>query len=687
MAKWAEFNENTEMDPNDIVWSEFWQSPSFGLARVGKFGPATTAQQLAANINRFFAEEQYDETLTPEETDFIWNLYLRFKTPVPGDILITCNVLNHIVNTPADQLNNINWNLFDGSLSGSDDESTDEDEFVPAQPAPSQQLLQPFPQQPATPVLSAPATGFSLVGVSSLMPGASLTTPLQAPPTAAQQFTPATVGLFQPQAPVPGGLLQSGFGQAFAAQPASTPLAEVAVHDLPYVTTVIKGLKSSDKSRLLMINIDDDGTGNKMQVGIFITAGEMPTSMINTTFSTDDYSFKDKDQKSQIHEQNKASIAGAKGLIPFNLSNGVEPTGVCAQLIRGFSVVSEGKMDQDCKPDTNKAKSIKRDGAAAIAGPSAFGMATGFPTQPGLGQAVAGQSQFGFQPTSGGFATPPTSGGFAAAAPEVAPPGTRSIQVPDFDKVGVFREAYQIPGGPHPIAVGKKIGVSPGTWYWYQLPSGAIVKSEKKYLGLLDDKSMNKKHGEKQLVRVQEVVRMMQGQYGPNFTQVAGAPASTGAVAAKSSGRGKGKTKTPPVSGGGGGFLNAGGLPAGFQPMGSVMPVQASPFAPQPSPFGQPPAPTSLPPGFQAMGSPDLPATGTTPGVLQQPAATTPLPLMAFFGAPQPVATMTPAPQAVAASPQAANPLFAAMIQNQQQAAPIPSGLFGQAGIFSPAKP
>ena len=802
MAKWAEFNENTEMDPNDIVWTELWQSPSFGLARLGKFGPAASAQQLAANINRFFAENQYAAELTPEESDFIWNLYLRAATPVPADILITCNVLSHIVNTPVDQLTTINWAMFDGGSGGEDSDddadSNDEsnDDFVqPAFPAttfpPSQQLLQPFRQAAPTPALTAAAVSFNPTGTSSLMPGASFTTPLQSPATSAQQAPVAA--LFQPQPAVPGGLLQGAFGQPAPSPFAATQTtAPAAMHDLPYVTTVIKGLKSSDKSRLLLINIDDDGTGNKLQIGVFITAGEMPTSVVNTTFSTEDYSFKDKDQKSQIHEQNKRSIAAASGLIPFNLSNGTDDKGVCAQLIRGFSVVSEGKMDQDCKPDTNRPRSVKRDAGVATAGPTAFGMATGMPTQPGFGQSVAGPSQFGSQPTSGGFATTPTFGGFAAVAtPEIAPPGTRAVQVPDFDKAGTFREAYQIPGGPHPIAVGKKVGVSPGTWFWYQLPNGAVVKSEKRYLGLLDEKSMTKKHGDKQVIRVNEILRMMQGQYGPTFNQVTGPPTSTGPAPPKSSGRGKGKgkTTTPPTSG---------GLPPGFQPMGSVVQMQAT--AAPPGGFGQmatqvgfgqaaAPAPAgntwlefssgrraelkrnqpdlagaditkilsqewaaqkaavaTVQPaaGFQSMGSlfpaqavaspqmgfqaaaplpagfgQAMPVMGSTPGVLQQqlaPPASQPLFSMATFGAPQPttlVAQTTPVAQALfggqavvaqqppaspmaffgaaqpapvafappVAQPQpATNPLFAAMMQSQQQTGPLPTGLFSRPG-------
>ena len=765
LAKWAEFNENTDMDPTDIVWSEFWRSPTYGLARVGKFGPATTAQQLASNINRFFAEDQYGEELTAEETDFIWNLYQRVNAPVPDDLYITCNLLNHIVNTPTDQLNSIDWSIFDGegSVSNSDDESGD---YAPVATAtfppstfpapntfggvpPSQQVLQPFPNAQSS--LTAPASNFNPRAFNPLMPGLGVTTPMQ------------------PQ--VPGGLLQGGPAQAvnfggFLQPTATAATSNQPSHDLPYVTTVVKGLKTSDKSRLLMINIDDDGAGNKIQIGIFITAGEVPATVINTTFGTDDYSFKDKDQKSQIHEQNKKTIAAHEGLMPSNLSNGVDEKGVCAQLIRGFSAVSAGTRDQDCKPDSNRPRSVKRDGAAA--GPSAFGIATGFPTQPGLGQIPMGQTQFpaqptsggfGSQPTSGGFGTPPTSGGFAGGAIlEVAPPGTRTIQVPDFDKPGTFREAYQIPGGPHPIAVGKKVGKNPGTWYWFQLPSGVVVKSEQRYLGLLDDKSMTKKHGDLQLIRVNEILRMMQGQYGPTFNQVAGAPTGTGAMSGpKSGGRGKAAT-------------SGGGLPAGFQPagttfqmgavavapaggfgqvaapqpMGSVFPAQAT--APQAA-FGQPapPAgfqPSTVPAGFGPATTPAVPAVGTMPTLLQNQLAPPPAPTaqglfggqavaqatpaptipsqqpaaqqLFAFGAPaQPAVAQVVAPQATAdltrlfqappaqfpaaqapqpaaAAPQqnpATNPLLKAMLQSQQQTAPIPSGLFGQQSGGSLSKP
>jgi hypothetical protein len=736
LTKWSEFNENTEMDPTDIVWSEFLRSDNYGLLRVERnYGAANSAQQLAANMNKFFAEDNYPEELTPEEADFVWNLYQRKNIQVPDDILITCNVLNTIVTTPADQVGTINWDMFDAVPSGSEDEDEEDRPFgsdegdegfngrqnQPARtpfPAPSGQFQNvgfqaapAFPQiQPATPAIT-----FNPGATNPLAPAPSVTTPLAAPPTA--------VALQQPR--TPGGLLNGGGFQAglqpqtTTSQVASTPEPAIG-HDLPYVTTVVKGLKPAGTSRLLLLQVDDDGSGNSLQIAVFITAGAVPATAINTTFSTDDYDFRDKAQKSHIHEQNKRVITAAPGLIPYNLSNGVDDKGVCAQIINGYKLNSVGSTKQNCPEGANRPKAVKMPNQSSTGisqptsgGRTVFGQPVDMPTQPGLGQVPAGQVMFGAQPPSGGFTTPPTSGGSGLGL-TVAPQGTRAITVPDFDKPGQFREAYQIPGGPHPIAVGKKVGQKPGTWYWYQLPNGSVVKSEQKYLGLLD-KGITTKHGEKQLKRVEEILQAMRGNYGANFNQVNGAPVATGAVPQKSSGRGKaatsGKGKAAPAIGG---FVSTQSqLPAGFgpaagfsqqstgfqtTPVANVFRVQATAI---------PPVQTGFQPstGFQAALPPPI---GSTPGLLQAPLPNFQAPPAAFgaqapqpsglFGGFQPTLAQRADALATPLQPPAAqqmnqgqqatnqqvggnqrpedNPLFA-LLQNQSQTNTIPTGLFG----------
>lgn len=778
MAKWAEFNENTEMDPTDIVWSEFLRSDNYGLLRIEQnYGAANSAQQLTANINRFFAEDNYNEELTPEEADFVWNLYQRRNVVVPEDILISCNVLNTIVNTPADQVGSIDWAMFDfvGSDSEEDEEdrpfgSDESDEGFNPQPArtpfPAPSTLSrpavaqpPFPstntfptatstfpvagnqpqaigfQTASFPTPAASAIGFNPGATNPLAPAQSVTTPLLAPPSAFQQAPGSLLG----------GSLQSQ-AQANTLQATAEPPTG---HDLPYVTTVIKGLKPSETSRLLMLQVDDDGSGNSLQIAVFITAGVVPTSAVNTTFSTDEYDFRDKAQKSQIHEHNKRVIAAATSLIPYSLSNGVDEKGVCAQVINGYKLESVGSTKQNCPEGANRARAVRMPNQPSTtisgitqqptsAGRGIFGQTIPMPTQPGLGQVPAGQITFGAQPpsggfvtqntgqTSGGFTTPPTSGDKTGLT--VAPQGTRAITVPDFDKPGQFQEAYQIPGGPHPIAVGKKVGQNPGTWYWYQLPNGSVIKSEQKYLGLLD-KGFTTKHGDKQVRRVEEILAMMRGQYGQNFNQVNTAPVATGIVPQKSSGRGKaagGKGKTAPSVGG---FVaTQGQLPPGFGPSApqqttgfqsttnnpNVVRAQATAIPPvqtgfQPSGFQSAPstgfqatatasnATGQLPAGFQAALPPPI---GTTPGLLQTPLPNfqtiqaPPAPTPSLFGGFQQQNLVQRADAATTPlqppqnqqqqqgmnqgnSRPEANPLFALLQNQQQQTNTIPTGLFG----------
>ena len=407
--------------------------------------------------------------------------------------------------------------------------------------------------------------GFGGFGVETQQPNVLLTS---MPAQQTQPIAAPSVFGAQPSESIPAQTNVLG-------GPAPADVVPVATGpDLPYVTISIKGLKPSEESRVIAarLNLDD---GSFIQFEMFVTAGNIPSHVTHTKFGGDEKDSADNKQKSSIHARN-AILLSQSNTMPLKLSDGMTDTGVCAQKLLGFKAEQVIKKDLQCNPDSNRPRSIRRGEQQTLFAPQqteGFGGQVGF----GGGGGIFGNFAGGQQPSAGGqggfgggLVAPTVFAPMQQVAEDPRPPGTQEIKVPKFEKLSEITVGYKVPGGPYPISVGK--GPSgKGTYYWYQLPGGQVVKSEKKYLGLGDSSHWSAKHGSKQDQTVNQIKAMFVNAYGPNYAESREQPVSLyGAVSGKKSGKKSGaKTLIIPQGLGQGGFGLFGGqnIPAtGTQP-------------------------------------------------------------------------------------------------------------------------
>jgi hypothetical protein len=464
-------------------------------------------------------------------------------------------------------------NGYDSSAEDYDEEEGEDEEYeVP--------LNAGFTNVPMPVPLTAP--GFSGGGFTQTNFGGPMAQP---PPTTG--FPP-----FQPMAQPPTATIAPPPQPQFQ-QPVQQP---VVGEDLPYVTVNVKGLKPSNESKILMCQflLPD---GERITVSLFVTAGNVPSSIVHTQFQSEGRSEADRNQKHLIHMHNAKNLKAenekpnGSPMLPV-LSNGISETGVCAQKVYGVKGETiEVKLgDFKCDPDSNRARSMVSAAAAPTSG--------GFTTFP-AGAAVQPMQTVPAGPP-GGFTVAPGQKQFNEEVIGPEPPGTVQHMVLNFDPVtgnkDAWKPAWQIPGGPRPIAVGSG-------WYWFQFPDGRVLKSRNRYVGLGDTTLFNARHGAKQLEKIADIQKYMVKTYGPNFAQVSGPAATTGAAPPVSSGRRKAGAKAGTL------LAPAVNVMAGFaQP--TAQPGVGGPFAPPVNPFAPPTAQPFQQPAQTGFGQATVPQTG-----------------------------------------------------------------------------
>lgn len=670
LSNLAEHYDAFGIDPLDLNWIDFINNEEYGLLAI--MGSSTTGyppklsgpDEVLRNVNGNFDTAQYEAQIGQQEADFLFALYQRSGADVPDDILITCELLDKIVQTPIDQLANIDYSSFGGE----ENESESEGEATPSAglggfgggfaagglggglgslggmggglPA----ATQPMPAAGGSSLVSNLLTG-GLGGGGLGAMAAQAGAPMQ--PTTFPATTPAFPTTQQQQFPT--------------AQPMNPAVASSG-KDLPYIVVSVKGIKPSQESRVLAFKLTE-ADGNVIRVSLFLTAGQVPSDFVETKFDSSEFDKSDNEQKSAIHNQNRRRIM-AEQMMPMRLSNGIAEDGVCAQRVQGFELVE--KINQtlpDCAPDSNRPKSVR---GAVFESPKSgpFGTSLAYATPAAGGTTFTG---FGGQPvaTGGvGLGALSTMGGIAgpATVAETEPAGTIQIQVPDFDNInGPMKIAYKIPGGPTPVAVSKD-------WYWFELPTGEIVKSRKKYLGLGDKEWWSTRHsaGQKELF---PALRMRMGQlYGPNYKMVSGAATKTssGPPPKSTSGRRKAGATLAPIPG----FTGIGG--GGFG-MGTMGPIGGS----------QMPAVGTQPPTLQAGAQPPTFQPAAQPsmfGIQQQQPMQQQQPATSIFGTIAPAATQQPFQQQTMGG----QTLFGQTQQPMQQPAPSIFGTIAPTGQAQP---
>lgn len=581
----------------ELSWGQLVNSlePNMNTAELFVEGVTVTAGNMGLGV------------LSDAEKAILRGIHGRRFLDIPDAFQITCVSIPAILEQP------------ESSPPGSDDEASSDEEgsdeesgetVAPATTAPAPSLLPPSTTLPAPMgggfVLPPPTLGGGGGGGAFVLP----TFGSQVPPLLAPAPTPA------PTLPAPtlgggGGLVLPG-----PTQPA--PLPDGA--DLPYVTVWVKGLKPREESRVVVFNLTEPD-GNVIKFHMFVTAGNVPEMFARTFFQNENYDAANNPQMAAIHAQNNKTIKDSGNNTPVNLSDGVRPDGICAQKLQGY--VAELKMEKprECPAGSNNKPKSNR----AIQAPAGTTLPAGFTLG---GQPSQPLPLFGTQPTvpapvSGGTAVPsaPTSGPLASRGLPLdpvtgqivpPPPGTQMVKIVNFDKPDGNQangiDAYWIPGGARPIAL-TTTGQS--RWTWYALPTGEIVRSLERTLGLNQgDKMTRSKLGVNQEQKLAQVKAIITAWYGPNYYQPFGV---AGAVAPGQTGTGTTAlapvTQPNPFAGQGtgamiGSLLTATQQPAtALQPASVFPPVATQPFQPLGTGAGmfpvtvQPQVPQTNPPG------------------------------------------------------------------------------------------
>lgn len=298
---------------------------------------------------------------------------------------------------------------------------------------------------------------------------------------------------FQPVAPVqptfPGGSGLPTFGQpTFPTQPtAVVPQGE----DMPYVMAYVSSIRPSEESRFISVDIPEvDAAGvvfNIMKVGLFITAGTLPSRVTHTFFAAEDPS---NQQQAAIRSQNAARVVNAKSPTDlFLMSDGVTPDAIAAgKAIMLTSTIGEThtfpNQGKPSKPRSNRPSApAPASGGFANWGPMS-GPLPGGPSQPVpiFGATMPGPTS---GPISGGSAGLPLD--FNTGQPLPLPPGAQivkalNMQADKKNKIPLGDPATAIdmiwlPGGPRPFGMDT---TGPKKYFWFIRPDGSVVKTESK---------------------------------------------------------------------------------------------------------------------------------------------------------------------------------------------------------------
>ncbi len=400
--------------------------------------------------------------LTPEDLQILSDLKDREHFAQLDTFPVNCDLLSKIrvaaLTEDSDD---------EGASSSSDEE--DEEEDTPAGPG------------DFVPV----ATATQPSGISGLPPAPSISDVFGV--SAGTQ--PASQPAFQPVAPVqptvPGGSGLPTYRQpTFPTQPtAVAPQGE----DMPYIMAYVSSIRPSEESRFIMVEIPEvDAAGvvfNTMKVGLFITAGNLPSRVTHTFFATEDPS---NQQQATIRSQNAARVVNAQSPNElFLMSDGVTPDAVAAG--KAIKLESTIKINQPLanqgKP--SKPRSNRPSAPAPTSGGFSWGPMSGpMPSQP---IPISGATMAG--PTSG-----PVSGGsaglpfdLATGQPMPIPPGAQivkalNMQADKKNKIPLADPATAIdmvwlPGGPRPFGMDT---TGPKKYFWFIRQDGSVVKSESK---------------------------------------------------------------------------------------------------------------------------------------------------------------------------------------------------------------
>jgi hypothetical protein len=468
---------------------------------------------------------------------------------------------------------------------------------------------------------------------------------------------------FQPVAPVqptfPGGSGLPTFGQpTFPTQPTAVA---VQGEDMPYVMAYVSSIRPSDESRFIMVEIPEvDAAGvvfNTMKVGLFITAGNLPSRVTHTFFATEDPS---NQQQAAIRSQNAARVANAQ--LPnelFLMSDGVTPDAIAAG--KAIKLESTIKINQ---PLPNQGKSSKpRSNRPSAPAPASGGFANWGPMS---GPLLGGPSQpvpiFGANvpgPTSG-----PISGGsaglpmdFATGQPLPLPPGAQIVKALNMqaDKKNAIPlpdpataiDMVWLPGGPRPFGMDTAGGSTKKKYFWFIKSDGSVVKSDNKTATAAQavDLKGPTKHATNQQKAIEVGRQILQAWHGnaPNWYMVAATPFPSVTQIPGPMFASVQPQLQQPVAPSQGGFF---GIPATQPAQPAAAPSVSSFF----SSFGQQPVATAPAPAVQQPQQPsnfgmatqiasNFPVVGIPATQLQAPAAPSVSSFFAGFG-------QTPAPQA-----------------------------------------
>lgn len=455
VEKWFQFWVDFDGTPEDdvLTWNDFLNDSEYGLVDfIEHLGTPSNKEQLTQLFFDHMHEKDYGFDLTDAEASFLWEVYQRRNYEDESQSTFGCDVINNIIAIPIDKL--------------------DDDEY--ATPVAQKTL-----SAPASRPLSTPQSGPTIASFLQSQPAMqTLSMQPQQQMTQQQMMQPlppfnSPIGGFgaNPFAPVGGSM-----------QPVQPIMPAEPVHDLPYVTVSLSGLKPSEKSRAMKITVEDPVDG-QFTIVMFITAGQIPTQFNQTFFASDGRDPADNPQKAQIHAQNGKSFKdGPPGYMPAGLSNGSDPKGVCAEMVYAYvapkSTMKSADRSQACKPGSNRPTSSTR--------PSGSRADTSLMSQPlsgsPFGAPMSGPPLSGVvgQPLSMPMSAPKS--GPSAVVPTNLPPGTMIVQVKNFNKPdGPLVNGYQVPGGPRPIAMGMTAKKEPKNWFMY--PDGTVVSSALPFLG------------------------------------------------------------------------------------------------------------------------------------------------------------------------------------------------------------
>jgi len=347
--------------------------------------------------------------------------------------------------------------------------------------------------------------------------------------------------------------------------------------ELPYATVVVRGLKPSDKSRVVVFRISDEDLGD-LSFELFLTAGDIPTEIVETVFGPNTHGKEYNPQKSVIHNQNKTSIRDPSSkMIPRGLSNGVEPMGVLAERFKVFVAKpnknAEGELERDAKgalvygvqssgkdiaveagknrvystpiqQQQFQATGFQQTGAlgglggldnlTSMSNEGFEGLMTGVGQGPGGNQLTVLGSGLGgltipngptqtttFYPATAAKKTSSTKKTNSVPRPidaNAIPAGSVEMEILDLTsgQVSVNR-AYQVPGGPRPIAFDAK-GKYP---YWFAAPGPSYMKVDTPFMRAGD--KHDKRVGGTQAKGALAAFQASERKYGPIQPMQAGA--------------------------------------------------------------------------------------------------------------------------------------------------------------------